>query len=88
MAAMPLIPADMAVSPRFSAFNLVDICYKRVSGTPIQATVLVPKDIQQGRHPVLVRWHGGCLITGHRMYPEWVSPLSCIQVTSKANESL
>lgn len=67
-----LIPADMAVSVKFSVFNLVDIDYKHVNGTPIPATILVPKAIKSGKHPVLVRWHGGCFITGHRMYPEWL----------------
>ena len=71
MATPALIPADMAVSPKFKAYNLIDIEYKAVDGISIPATVLVPKDVNPGKHPVLVRWHGGCLITGHRMYPEW-----------------
>ena len=70
---MTQIPADMAVSSRFSDFNVVDVNYKEVNGTLIPASILIPKDIKPGKHPILVRWHGGCLITGHRMYPEWVS---------------
>ena len=67
------IPADMAVGAKFSAFNVIDVDYKKVRDVSIQASILVPKHIQPGTHPVLVRWHGGCLITGHRMYPDWVS---------------
>lgn len=67
------IPADMAVATKFSAFNVVDVNYKEVNGVRIPASILIPKDAQTGPHPVLVRWHGGCLITGHRMYPDWVS---------------
>ena len=64
-------PADMAVSSKFRAFNLVDVDYKEVNGTGVPASILIPKDIKSGKHPVLVRWHGGCFITGHRFYPEW-----------------
>lgn len=71
MTATPQIPADMAVSPKFAAFNLVDFNYKEVNGTAVPASILIPKDIKPGAHPVLVRWHGGCLITGHRFFPEW-----------------
>jgi cephalosporin-C deacetylase-like acetyl esterase len=65
------IPADMAVSVKFAAFNIVDVHYKTVNGVAVPASILIPKDIRPGKHPLLVRWHGGCLITGHRMFPEW-----------------
>jgi cephalosporin-C deacetylase-like acetyl esterase len=65
------IPADMAISAKFAAFNIVDVNYKTVNGVAIPASILIPKDIKPGKHPLLVRWHGGCLITGHRMFPEW-----------------
>jgi cephalosporin-C deacetylase-like acetyl esterase len=67
------IPADMAVAAKFSAFNVVDVNYKEVNGVGIPASILVPKEARTGVHPVLVRWHGGCFITGHRMFPDWVS---------------
>lgn len=70
-----LIPADMAVAAKFNAFNVIDVNYKEVNGVKIPASILVPKDIKSGAHPLLVRWHGGCLITGHRMFPDWVSSL-------------
>jgi hypothetical protein len=70
------IPADMAVSDKFSAFNLIDANYKEVHGVAIPASILIPKDAQPGAHPVLVRWHGGCFITGHRLYPDWVSTIT------------
>ena len=67
------IPADMAVAPKFSAFNVTDVNYKEVNGVGIAASILTPKDARSGTHPVLVRWHGGCFITGHRMFPDWAS---------------
>ena len=66
------IPADMAVASKFSAFNVTDVNYKEVNGVGIAASILTPKDARLGAHPVLVRWHGGCFITGHRMFPDWV----------------
>lgn len=65
------LPADMAVSAKFAAFSITDITYKVVNNTPVPASVLLGKKAKPGVHPILVRWHGGCLITGHRMYPEW-----------------
>lgn len=61
---------------KLAPFNLHDITYKTVSNTPINATILIPKDIKPGKHPVLVRWHGGYLIAGARMFlpffQQWV----------------
>jgi len=53
---------------KLTPFNVRDITYKTVSNTPIDATVLIPRDIKPGAHPVLIRWHGGFLIAGARMY--------------------
>lgn len=66
----------MAVSSKFAAFNILDIAYptfyeERWRGPPIPASILLPKSAKPGKHAVMVRWHGGCFITGHRMYPEW-----------------
>lgn len=76
------IPADMAVSTKFSAFNVIDANYKQINGVAIPASILVSKDVQPGIHPVLVRWHGGGLFTGHRMYPDWVSDMAESSSTS------
>lgn len=65
------LSADTAVSGKYAAFDILDAYYKEVNGTPVPLSVLVPKNVKSGRHPVLVRWHGGCLITGHRLYPDW-----------------
>ncbi len=65
------IPADMAVDPVFAAFNIVEVSYKTVNDTPVPASILVPKDLKAGVHPVMIRFHGGCFITGHRMFPAW-----------------
>lgn len=70
----PAGPEDPATAPKFAKFTVTDLPYKRVNGTPILASVLVPKDIKPGKHPLTVRWHGGFLVTGHRLYADWYVP--------------
>jgi acetyl esterase/lipase len=53
---------------KLAPFNVHDITYKTVSNTAIDTTILIPKGIKSGKHPLLVRWHGGYLITGARMF--------------------
>lgn len=63
----------MATS-KFDAFDRHDLTYKVVNGHPIQTTVLIPKALRtkpSGLCPVIVHWHGGGFIVGHRMYEGW-----------------
>lgn len=57
--------------PKFSPFNVSEAIYKTVNGQNIPAYVLIPKEIKPGNHPVIIRWHGGFLITGSALYPDW-----------------
>lgn len=63
--------SNTSASPKFAAFHITDVVYKEVRGVGIPASILVPKDIQPGTHPVMVRWHGGGFCTGHRLFDEW-----------------
>lgn len=54
-----------------AAFFITDFSYCSLDGTSIPASALVPKDLQPGKYPCIIRWHGGCFITGHRLYPRW-----------------
>lgn len=63
---------------RFAPFHRVDVAYRVINGVPIEATILTPLKISKSREnsrtkpqPVLVRWHGGGFIVGHRMYEPW-----------------
>ena len=55
----------------FAAFDISDHTYKTVSGHPIESSILLPKSLPSGTHPVLVRFHGGFFITGSRLYEDW-----------------
>lgn len=59
--------------PRYDAFEIHDVTYKTVKGHPIGASVLLPKDVRPGQHPLLVRFHGGGLVEGVRL-GDWFRP--------------
>jgi acetyl esterase/lipase len=48
---------------RFDSFNLYRTSYKKISDHEIEVNVLVPKDITPGKQPVMVKWHGGGLVS-------------------------
>ncbi|KAF2108597.1 Alpha/Beta hydrolase protein [Lophiotrema nucula] len=56
---------------RFDSFNLYRTSYKKIGDHEIEVNVLVPKGTKPGKHPVLVKWHGGGLSTGTAAYPNW-----------------
>jgi len=58
-------------SDRFANFIITDCTYKTVNDHAIKCTVLTPKTAAAGKRPVIVRWHGGFLFTGARMFPDW-----------------
>lgn len=59
---------------KFANFSGRDLVYSHVNGYDMKVTVLTPR-LLQGRqpsqYPVLVHWHGGGFITGHRLYAPW-----------------
>lgn len=62
---------------RFSPFTRVDLPYRVINGVSLETTILAPSSIcnsprtHEKRHPVIVRWHGGGFVVGHRMYEPW-----------------
>jgi cephalosporin-C deacetylase-like acetyl esterase len=48
---------------RFDHFNVYTTSYKKIGDHGIEVNVLVPKGISPGKHPVVVRWHGGGLVS-------------------------
>jgi len=57
--------------PKYSKFNVSTTVYKTVNGQDIDLGVMIPKNAHSGARPVLIHFHGGFLVTGHAMYPEW-----------------
>ncbi|KAG8531168.1 uncharacterized protein KY384_004526 [Bacidia gigantensis] len=62
---------------RFAPFTRVDLAYRFINGVPLEATVLIPKSTFTSpkangkKYPLMVRWHGGGFVVGHRMYEPW-----------------
>ena len=62
---------------RFAPFTRIDLPYRIINGVPLEATILFKSRTPTSprapdkKRPVLVRWHGGGFILGHRMYEPW-----------------
>ncbi|KAI5460131.1 Alpha/Beta hydrolase protein [Mariannaea sp. PMI_226] len=59
---------------KFKDFTRRDLVYSCVNGHDILATVLTPNTLEDQNpslYPLLVYWHGGGFIVGHRMYGPW-----------------
>jgi cephalosporin-C deacetylase-like acetyl esterase len=48
---------------RFDSFNFYRTSYKKIGDHEIEVNVLVPKNIVPGKHPLMVKWHGGGLVS-------------------------
>ncbi|KAE8449662.1 hypothetical protein EG329_007992 [Mollisiaceae sp. DMI_Dod_QoI] len=59
---------------RFAPFHITTHAYKAINSQPINLHVLIPKSLPSGKHPLIVHLHGGFLITGDAMFPDWASP--------------
>ncbi|KAF2012014.1 alpha/beta-hydrolase [Aaosphaeria arxii CBS 175.79] len=58
---------------RFDQFDISQDTYKVVGQHEIHAYTLIPKGTEPGRYPLLVKWHGGALVNGDAIYPDWFS---------------
>jgi len=67
---------------KFAPFERADIAYSKVGDHALVASVLRPKLKVQARSPVLVFWHGGGFVIGHRLYEPWWSDWSGLNIPS------
>jgi acetyl esterase/lipase len=65
--------ATALVSPKFSNFTITTTPYKIVNGQEIPVHVFTPKTIKPGKAPLLARFHGGFLITGAALFPDFTA---------------
>jgi hypothetical protein len=66
-----LYMADSTSTTKLHAFTREDTTYSS-DDLSIGVSVFVPKSAGKGQTlPVLVRWHGGALINGGRVYEPW-----------------
>ena len=76
---MAVNPAAVALTEsKFSSFTIHNTLYYNAGepAQPITADIFIPKGVKPGPHPVVVRFHGGFLITGSSMnaafFPAWI----------------
>ena len=62
--------------PKFAKFNVTTTHYKIVNNQEIPLYVIIPKGVHTGKRPILVHFHGGYLIAGHALYPDWTAQWS------------
>ena len=53
---------DTTPETRFDSFNIYRTSYKVINNHPIDVGILVPKTLDHGKHPILVKFHGGGLV--------------------------
>lgn len=59
---------------KFAGFSRRDLVYSCINGHDLLVTVMTPEVLQErplSQYPVLIHWHGGGFITGHRAYAPW-----------------
>ncbi|KAE8423109.1 putative polyketide synthase [Aspergillus pseudocaelatus] len=61
-----------SIGRKFDAFHRVDREYGEIAGHPLVVSLFIPKTTKPGAsYPVLVHFHGGGFIVGHRLYEPW-----------------
>ena len=53
---------DTTAANRFDSFNVFRTPYKKIGNHGIDVGILVPKDLKPGKHPLVVKFHGGGLV--------------------------
>ena len=53
---------DTTPETRFDSFNIYRTSYKEIDSQDIDVGILIPKNLRPGKHPILVKFHGGGLV--------------------------
>ncbi|RLL96980.1 hypothetical protein CFD26_106778 [Aspergillus turcosus] len=67
---------------KLAGFNLIQTHYKQIGDHAIRADFIIPQSTFIGKRPVIVRFHGGGLITGDSLLMEWF-PIWLIELAKK-----
>ncbi|KAF1838417.1 alpha/beta-hydrolase [Decorospora gaudefroyi] len=64
---------DTTPATRFDSFDVYRTWYKKIGHHEIEVGILVPKNLKPGKHPLIVKFHGGALVLGDCLYPDWIA---------------
>jgi acetyl esterase/lipase len=53
---------DTTGETRFDSFHVFRTSFKKIGIYDIEVGILVPKDLKPGKHPIIVKYHGGGLV--------------------------
>ncbi|RHZ52471.1 hypothetical protein CDV55_100351 [Aspergillus turcosus] len=67
---------------KLAGFNLIQTHYKQIGDHAIRADFIIPQSTFIGKRPVIVRFHGGGLITGDSLLMEWF-PIWLLELAKK-----
>lgn len=54
---------DNTPANRFDSLHVYRTPYKHIGPHAIELGILVPKDLKPGKHPLVVKFHGGGLVS-------------------------
>jgi cephalosporin-C deacetylase-like acetyl esterase len=54
---------DTTPATRFDSFHVYRTSFKKIGDHEIEVGFLVPKDLKPGKHPLIVKFHGGALVS-------------------------
>lgn len=54
---------DTTGETRFDSFDVYRTSYKTIGSHNIHVGILIPKDLRPGKHPLVVKFHGGGLVS-------------------------
>jgi hypothetical protein len=60
-------------SSKFSKFSITTTPYKTINAQEILVHVFIPKHLKTGTAPLIVRFHGGFLVTGAALFPDFTA---------------
>ncbi|KAL4926182.1 uncharacterized protein BDV17DRAFT_270205 [Aspergillus undulatus] len=68
--------------PKFTGFDIIQAPFKQVGDHAIRTDILVPQTPYTGKRPTILRFHGGGLLMGDSLFPDfwshWLSDLALL----------
>ncbi|CAI6335464.1 unnamed protein product [Periconia digitata] len=64
---------DTTEETRFDSFIVLRTSYKTIGSHEIDVGILIPKNLNLEKHPLVVKFHGGGLVNGDCLYAPWIS---------------
>ncbi|KAJ5864890.1 uncharacterized protein N7529_006806 [Penicillium soppii] len=66
--------------PKLAGLDLIQTTYKTVASHSIRTDILIPQNQHTGKRPIIIRFHGGGLVTADSLYmdfwPQWLTDLA------------